>query len=159
VTKGRLIAVRDELTRGYLSRCSLSAPVGCPSTVTIAPEPDTGRGLLHVDNYTTAGEDIYETMCAYATEFVRATGRSCRQTNNRIADGSANALGKILNLYRRSDLVLTSALHGCIIALAMGRRVLAVSGDRKLESFMESVGLEHWVCDINEIGALPGRLG
>jgi polysaccharide pyruvyl transferase WcaK-like protein len=67
-------------------------------------------------------------------------------------------LKKILDLYTSSDLVLTSRLHGCIIALALGRRVLAVSGDHKMESFMNAAGLNEWVCGLNEIESLPARL-
>ena len=39
-------------------------------------------------------------------------------------------------------MVLTSRLHGCIIALALGKKLLAISGDWKVESFMARAGLE-----------------
>jgi polysaccharide pyruvyl transferase WcaK-like protein len=158
VGKSRLCVVRDELTRGYLSACELPPPVPCPSINAVQPPMRPGLGLLHVDNYTTAGADVYEAMDVAGREFARRTGRPYRQTNNRIDDGEEAALTKLLHLYASSDLVLSSALHGCILAVAMGRRVLAVSGDYKIEAFMQAAGLGDWICDINDTAVLPERL-
>jgi polysaccharide pyruvyl transferase WcaK-like protein len=158
VGKSRLCVVRDELSRKYLCSCQLPPPVPCPSINVVPPPGEPGFGLLHVDNYTTAGEDVYAAMDAYGREFARRTDRPYRATNNRITDASEAALAKTLNLYVRSDLVLSSALHGCIIAVAMGRRVLAVSGDYKMEAFMEMAGLSDWVFDIERVSEIPSAL-
>jgi polysaccharide pyruvyl transferase WcaK-like protein len=64
----------------------------------------------------------------------------------------------MLDVYRESDLVVSSRLHGCIIALALGKKLLAISGDRKVESFMARAGLEPWVVDVAEVQAIPGYL-
>ena len=45
---------------------------------------------------------------------------------------------------------MSSALHGCIIAVAMNKKIIAVSGDRKIDAFMEAVGLQGWVLDSME---------
>ena len=157
--KSRLCVVRDELTRSLLnSNDQISPPVPCPSIVAVKPTKENGFGLLHVDNYTTAGPDVYEKMCEAAKKFAGRTGRRYRATNNRIPPGSELALSDTLSLYAGSDLVISSALHGCIIALAMGRKVLAVSGDRKIESFMEAAGLKEWVCGIDEMRDLKDCL-
>ena len=37
---------------------------------------------------------------------------------------------------------------------ATGRRVLVVSADRKVESFMAAAGLSEWVLDLDEVGHL-----
>ena len=154
----RFTVVRDQLTREYLSRCALPPPVPCPSTVAVEPAPQEGWGILHSANYTTAGAEVYEFMCARAREFAAQTGRRYRETNNRIPDESEKALAEVLDRYRKSDLVISSRLHGCIIALALGRKVLAVSGDRKVESFMKAMGLERWVCDLEDVNSVPERL-
>ena len=150
VERARLVVVRDEMTRGHLAGCSLPAPVPCPSITVVDRQPVVARGLLHVDNYTTVGPDMYEFMDNEGRAFARKTDRVFRTTNNRIQDGDAVALRRTLDLYAKSDLVISSALHGCVIAVAMGRRVLAVSGDTKIEGFMELAGLGDWVCDRNE---------
>ena len=148
--------VRDELTRDLLERPSLPV-VPCPALNALAAAPP-GHGLLHVDNYTTAGETVYEAMDGYGQEFAARTRRSYRQTNNRIEAGSRQALDSVLERYVQSDLVLSSALHGCIIAVAMGRPVLAISGDRKIEGFMSQVGLGDWVLDVSEVDRVPELL-
>ena len=86
------------------------------------------------------------------------TGRSYRQTNNLLPSGDAAALARILQLYASADLILTSRLHGCILALATGRPVLAVSADHKVESFMIAAGLSDWVLDLDDLAELPQRL-
>ncbi|MEO5961201.1 MAG: polysaccharide pyruvyl transferase family protein, partial [Opitutaceae bacterium] len=113
---------------------------------------------LHVDHFDNVGAEIYERMVVVAEDFAKRTGRNYRTTNNLIPVGANDALKKTLDLYASADLVLTSRLHGCIIALAMGRRVLAVSGDHKVESFMNAAGLGEWVCDLEEMKEFSNRL-
>jgi len=158
VHKSRICIVRDELSRHHLSHCELPPPIPCPSLCTVDSPTQLGGGLLHVDNYTTAGADVYEAMDAYGREFAKSAHRPYRTTNNRIETGSESALGITLDLYAKSEIVLSSALHGCVIAVAMRRKILAVSGDHKIESFMQAAGLGEWVCDISEVDSLPELL-
>ncbi len=157
VGKSQLCIVRDELTRKYLSVSDLSAPVICPSVVIIEKEA-LRLGVLHVDNYTTAGAEVYDVMDTLAREFACNTHRAFSASNNRIAPGNKGEMNEILKRYAYSDIILSSALHGCIIGLAMGRKVLAVSGDRKIEAFMEALGLGEWVCDIANVDTILERL-
>ena len=150
--------MRDELTCLYLPNCNLRAPVPCPSINIIEPVSIISTDILHVDNYTTAGEAAYEAMCVAGNDFAIQNKITYRQTNNRITKDSEKEMEQILSLYRQSGYVLTSALHGCIIAVAMGLKVLAVSGDRKIEGFMEAVGLRDWVLDISELEKIPAYL-
>lgn len=159
VSRSRLCVVRDELTRRLLSSCPLPPPVPCPTLLAVPSASDpTESSFLHVDHYDVVGSKVYETMVTLAQQFAQRTGRSYRQTNNLITAGSRSALAQVLNRYASADLVLSSRLHGCILALATGRRVLAVSGDRKVESFMAAAGLSDWVCDLNAIDRLEERL-
>ena len=158
INRSKLCVVRDELTRFHLSRCQLPSPVPCPSINVVAPLLERGNGLLHVVNYNIAGADTYERMCAAAKTFAKDTGRMYRQTNNRINKGSEKEMLETLLLYQKSDIVISSALHGCIIGVAMGLKVLAVSGDNKIDSFMEAVGLKDWVLDVSEVDLVPKRL-
>lgn len=157
VSHSRLCIVRDELTRTYLAEDDTPLPVACPSMVAVRPEPE-GWGLLHVDNYTSAGADVYEVMDDMCREFAAQTERPYYKTNNRIETGVESELAARLTRYRRSDLVVSSALHGCVIAVAMGRPIVAVSGDRKIEAFMSMAGLEDWVLDTTQVAALPALM-
>jgi len=142
--------VRDPATWAHLGLHLLPPPVLCPSLAAISAEA-SGWGVLHVDNYTTVGTDAFDWMDREGRRFAAATGRPYRRTNNRLEPVDEAALQQVLDLYRGSDLVLSSALHDCIIALAMGRPVLAVSGDWKIEGFMEAVGLGEWVIDASDV--------
>ena len=156
--QSRLCIVRDELTREQLGDSKLPPPVLCPTVVAVPATGGEQKRLLHVDHYDNVGAEIYERMLTEADAFAERTGRSYRQTNNLIPAGHRGALQKVLELYASADLVLTSRLHGCIIALATGRRVLVVSGDNKVESFMGAAGLGDWVCDLDDIHSLAARL-
>jgi polysaccharide pyruvyl transferase WcaK-like protein len=147
--------VRDQLTRDYLVHCDPPEPIGCPSLLELTPATEPAWSVLHVDNYTTAGADVYDAMEEFVSKWARQTCRPLLRTNNRIEPGSLDNLNRTLELYRQADVILSSALHGCIIGVALGRKVIAVSGDRKIESFMESAGLGEWVCDQAEVDRLP----
>jgi polysaccharide pyruvyl transferase WcaK-like protein len=90
--------------------------------------------------------------------FAARTQRSFAAINNEIASGSERSLAATLNQYEQADIILTGRLHGCIIGLAMGRKVLAVSGDRKIESFMSAAGLEQWVIDVDRSDSLGSQI-
>lgn len=158
VRVSRLCVVRDEITRAHLPGCSLPPPVPCPSLAVLDTVPITEPGLLHVTNYTTAGAKVYERMRKMSMRFAKLTGRIYRETDNRIVPSSESDLARLLRLYARSDIILSSGLHGCVIGLAMGRPVLAVSGDRKIEGFMDAMGLSKWVCDQGQVEEIPKRL-
>lgn len=157
--QSRLSIVRDKLTRDYLRPLILPPPIPCPAINAVTTTPaDPSARLLHVDHFGIIGEVAYDFMCRTAERFTGRTNRGYRKINNLIRAGDTSALAKTLELYVSSDLVLTSRLHGCIIAVAMGRRVLAVSGDGKVDSFMQAAGLGDWVIDLANIDSLPARL-
>jgi Polysaccharide pyruvyl transferase len=157
VNRSRLCIVRDELTRTMLSGCALPPPVACPTLSLIESAPP-GLGVLHVDAFDNVGEANYEAMEAFGQEFATATGRPFHSINNLIPAGSEKSLNAVLARYEHADLILTGRLHGCIVGLAMGRKILAVSGDHKVESFMQAAGLGDWVLDLSDVGSVPRRL-
>lgn len=157
VSRARLAVVRDELTRRFVD-LPLPPAVPCPSLAAV-PVASAGRGLLHVNNYTTVGAPVYDAMRRTGRRWATATDRVYRETNNRIEPGREDQLGEILRRYALSDIVVSSALHGCVIAVAMGRPVVAVSGDRKIEAFMEAADLSEWVVDTTEAARIAAMLG
>jgi polysaccharide pyruvyl transferase WcaK-like protein len=110
------------------------------------PPRQAGFGLLHADNYTAVGEELYEATCRVTARFAAASRRPLRRTNNILARPGEEELAGLLSLYAASDIIVSSRLHGCIIAVAMGKKVIAVSGDFKVDAFMAAAGLEKWVC-------------
>jgi hypothetical protein len=158
VCRSQLSVVRDQLTRAFLGDCPLPPPVPCPTFNAVLPTGGEGKWLLHVDHYDSVGPERYERMVDIARSDAARTGHGYRQTNNLIPAGHRGALRRTLDLYESADRVITSRLHGCILALALGRRVVAVSGDHKVESFMEAAGLGDWVCGLDDLSRLPDWL-
>jgi len=158
VRRAQFCSVRDDLSRHYLASCVLPPAVTCPSVCVLEPVGGQGHGLLYVDAYDNMGERSYQQTIALLQEFAGGSDRSYRQLNNRIQAGSETELQRMLETYRESDLVVSSRLHGCIIALALGKKALAISGDRKVESFMARAGLGEWVVDAANVQAIPEYL-
>lgn len=156
--KSMLCVVRDKISRKFLENCDIPDPIACPSLNFIEQSLDRGENLIHVNNYSTCGAAAYEAMCKFAVEFLKDTNRIYYETNNRIKPNSEEEMFKVLSHYEKSEFVLSSALHGCIIGAAMGKKVLAVSGDYKIDAFMEEIGLEDWTLDVSEVELVPQKL-
>jgi polysaccharide pyruvyl transferase WcaK-like protein len=158
VGQSRYCFVRDELTRMYLANCHIPREVPCPSIAVIEAPSSRGHGLLYADAYDNIGQNVHENTVTILKEFADRTGRSYHQTCNVIEKGNERQLMTMLDAYAHADVIVASRLHGCIIGVAMGRNILAISGDRKIESFMRSAGLSDWVLDLDEIEILQERL-
>jgi hypothetical protein len=124
--------------------------------LSLHPRADVPKrpSLLHAVHYAVTGHARYERMVELTRSIARRHGHEYVETNNEVERDSERALQGELSLYAAADWVISTRLHGCIIGLAMGCKVLAVSGDRKVESFMHAAGLADWICDIGELGRL-----
>jgi polysaccharide pyruvyl transferase WcaK-like protein len=158
VRQSRLCVLRDEMSRHYLNHCQLPPAVSCPSMAVVNAPSQMSRGLLYADAYDNIGKQIYDVTVESLIDFSVRTGRNYRQINNTIPRESELQLDTTLGHYASADLIVSSRLHGCILGIAMGRKVLAISGDHKVESFMRSAGLAEWVLDIEEIDHLTEHL-
>lgn len=156
--KSKLTIVRDELTRSYLQDPAIPSPVPCPAVNYIKPSLQPGKGVMHIVNYEASGRETYEQMHLAAVTYAAKTGRSFYETNHRIPNHSEEHLQEIIRRYQDSDVVISSALHGCIIGAGMGLKVLAVSGDRKIDAFIQAVGLQEWVLDTSEVSLVAGKM-
>lgn len=156
--RAAVCAVRDELTREQLPADHHAVVALCPSILAVSVPSERGDDVLHVVNMTTVGGEEYEVMCTTARAFAAETGRMYHQTNNRVRTGNAEHMERVVKRYAAADVVVTSALHGCILAAAMGRPVVAVSGDWKIEQFMSAAGLSEWVLQQEEVDRLPAML-
>ena len=156
-SSAEIFVVRDQHTKTILDIPSTSAPVPCPSICAIEVAP-LGGSILHCNNFTTAGVDVYAYMRAACMRFAADTDSPFEETNNRFEADRRRSLDKVLGRYERAGVVVSSALHGCIIGLAMGRPIIAVSGDHKIDSFMEAAGLDEWLLDLEDAERLPELL-
>ncbi|HEX8522608.1 MAG TPA: polysaccharide pyruvyl transferase family protein [Tepidisphaeraceae bacterium] len=151
VEKSALCVVRDEMSRTYLGMNKVGSPVACPSLLCLHPRLTKKKLMLHVVHYEAAGEERYQAMHRLARRFAKDTGREYLETSNEIDDpGDPGEMKDIVEFYRDADVVLTSRLHGCLMAVASGAKVVAIAGDRKVDAFMEWAGLSDWVVDLKE---------
>lgn len=158
VNKSRYCIVRDELTRNYLSHCKPVPAIPCPSMTVVSDVPSKNFSMLYADAYDNIGPQVYEKTIKTLKEYATRTGRKYRQTNNIISQANESQLKQVVEMYTDADLVVASRLHGCILGVAMGRKVLAISGDRKIEAFMHSANLGDWVLNLEQIDQLDERL-
>jgi len=158
VKNSRLCVVRDELTRTFLDSCNLPPAVPCPTLNALEGMHSSSNGMLHADHFDNIGSANFDKVTAITETYAKINGRIYRRTNNLISAGSQSGFNDVMTRYEKSELIVSSRLHGCIIGLALGCNVLAISGDRKVESFMNAAGLADWVCDVNEIDSLTALL-
>lgn len=158
VSKSVFCVVRDDLTRQLLPTSANAWAVPCPAMAGLASAPTAGTTLLHSVHKFAVGLEAYEAARTALEAFAERTGRELCEVDNRIPENSEAAYGAVLAQYARAEIVVSSRLHGCIIAVTMGRKVLAISGDRKVEAFMRAAGLERWVCDADDMGSLTQLL-
>lgn len=158
INNSELCIVRDDLTRSYLKSCNIPLAVPCPSINIIEPVLEQRKGILHVAHGAAVGIEVYNAISDAAKFFSEKTGRDYYETNNRISNDSEKEMDHVLSKYRMADLMISSRLHGCIIGVAMGIKVLAISGDRKVDAFMKAVGLHEYVLEPGEIQLISERL-
>lgn len=155
IESSRYCSVRDQLTWDYLRAHDLPPPVPCPAFCEVGAEPtDRGWGLLNVTHPDLLDAPTQLEIRTTCKDFAQSTERPVRQTQNRVRSGNAHSLCKLLKLYGASDLVVSSRLHGCVIALAMEKKVIAVSADSKIDSFMQAANLLDWVCHVDDVSRL-----
>jgi hypothetical protein len=158
VERAELCVVRDTLTRDYLGSSLVGEPVPCPAMVVVPKGGTKEPSLLHVLDYAVVGEKGYQAVADVTRAHAERTSRRYTEIDNQFEPPTEEGLARMVALYEHSDLVVSSRLHGCIIGLAAGCRVLAISGDRKVDAFMEAVGLRDWIVDLERLEHLEGYL-
>jgi hypothetical protein len=155
LSKSRLNIVRDDFTKNLFQNLHLPPTNHCPAINYLQPVPTTRKAILHVVNYALI-EEGYETIRQVCLDYAKEKRCPFSETNNRV--GELDQVPGVHDLYLKSDVIVSSALHGCIIGLSLGRKVIAISGDTKIESFMNSIGLGDWVIDRKNIETLQEKL-
>lgn len=167
--RARMVSLRDDLSRDYLRELNPDPALACPSLSAVithcrktelmrsAPSP-LKDGLLHVIHDRLVSGAVKEEMTSAAREMALRWGLSYRETDNMIPDGDERELTRLLDRYARASIVVSSRLHGCIMGIGAGCKVLAVSGDLKIESFMSAAGLADWVLEGQDAGPISSKL-
>jgi len=143
--------VRDELTRDFYDLKSDISITACPTLVyvanefKVAPKSEVGKKILHSSHV-----DLESTGAASEIKLViKESGFDYKFTDN--IESRKNPLKKNLRMYQDCDYVVTTRLHGAIIAYAFNRPYIAISFDPKIAAFNKLYG---GGISINELGQL-----
>lgn len=81
--------------------------------------------------------------------FLEERGISC--TNGNIIDEPASSVEEVLSQLAATDLVVASRFHNVLLALMLGKPVLAISYHEKVDALMEEAGFAAFCQDIESI--------
>lgn len=140
--------VRDELTRDFYQLASDTSITACPTLVhvannfKVAAKNGLGNNILHSSHV-----DLEPTSTTPEIKrIIEAAGFNYHFTEN--IETKEYLLKKILNMYQKSDFVVTTRLHGAIIAYAFKRPYIAISYDPKVAAFQKLYGGGVCITDI-----------
>jgi polysaccharide pyruvyl transferase WcaK-like protein len=143
--------VRDELTRDFYSLSAEISITACPTLVHIdnnfkvAAKNGQGKDILHSSHV-----DLEPTSTTPEIEqIIKTAGFNYTFTEN--IETKQFPLKTILNMYQKSDFVVTTRLHGAIIAYAFKRPYIAISYDPKIAAFHKLYGGGVCITDVNQL--------
>ncbi len=77
--------------------------------------------------------------------------RGIRYEDSGITDEPAGSVGEVLSQIDATDLVIASRFHNILLALMLGKPVLALSYHEKIDALMADMGLPEFCQDIEQI--------
>ena len=132
--------VRDELTRDFYQLSADISLTACPTLVHVANnfkvevKVEDGKRILHSSHV-----DLEPTSTTpEIKKIIESAGYKYYFTEN--IETKKMPLKRILNMYQDCDYVVTTRLHGAIIAYAFKRPYIAISFDPKVAAFHKLYG-------------------
>lgn len=151
-----MVNVRDELTAnlygvGMADAISITA---CPTisylqAFEVKPEPKTLTLSVHPELIDEQTHDRIQEVC-------EAAGYTVLLTKN-VQTPEEGLEDIIRNYYCRSELVVSTRLHGAITAYGLGIPYLALPGDEKVREFQRLFGGGHLFNDMDALAKLLGE--
>ena len=148
--------VRDELTRDFYQLAVDTSITACPTLVhvannfKVAAKKSSGKEILHSSHV-----DLEPTSTTpEIKQIIEAAGFNYHFTEN--IETEEYPLKKILTMYQKSDFVVTTRLHGAIIAYAFKRPYIAISFDPKIAAFHKLYGGGVCITDVNQLADTLG---
>lgn len=137
--KSKFANVRDELTRDFYELDSEISITACPTLVYVSNHFDVaekriGNRVLHSSHVDLEPND----QTPIIRDAIEKAGFEYGFTPN--IESAENGLNRILKLYQDTNYVVTTRLHGAIIAYAFRRPYIAISYDPKIGAFHKLYG-------------------
>ena len=141
--KSLLSNVRDTLTAEHYGISNVAEISPCPSLVYV---DRLRRQVASLNEKSSKGyylQSFHNQLCteneaSQISNFIQSRSRKIVLTDN--IQRFNSGIEDILRLYQYADLVITSRLHGAIIAYGFGIPFVALSRDPKISAFSEAVG-------------------
>ena len=152
--KSKFANVRDELTRDFYELDSEISITACPTLVYVSnhfevAEKRNSNRVLHSSHVDLEPND----QTPIIRDSIERAGFEYAFTPN--IESAENGLNRILKLYQDTNYVVTTRLHGAIIAYAFRRPYIAISYDPKITAFHKLYGGGVCIKNPNELtGAL-----
>ena len=149
--RSTLANVRDELTRDFYELNPNISITACPTLVHIsnnfkvASKAGAGQKILHSSHV-----DLEpESSTPLIKEIIESAGFQYSFSENIEKEGLP--LKQILKMYQDCDYVVTTRLHGAIIAYAFRRPYIAISFDPKITAFNALYGGGACITDVGQL--------
>jgi len=149
--KAKLANVRDELTRDFYQLDPNISITACPTlvyianTFKVAEKEKSEKKVLHSSHV-----DLEPTSTTpQIKNIIESAGFKYLFTEN--IETKKESLKKILKMYQDCDYVVTTRLHGAIIAYAFKRPYIAISFDPKITAFNKLYGGGRCITDLNQL--------
>jgi hypothetical protein len=149
--KAKLANVRDELTRDFYQLDPNISITACPTLVyiannfSVAAKSEGGKNILHSSHV-----DLEPTSTTpQIKQIIQSAGYEYLFTEN--IETKKTPLKAILKMYQDCDYVVTTRLHGAIIAYAFKRPYIAISFDPKITAFNKLYGGGRCITDLNQL--------
>lgn len=94
--------------------------------------------LLYVSHKDLIGKNKDEEIRKHLQKFCIQNNMGYSEVDNIIREN--NGINDIMDLYQNSEIVVSTRLHGYIIAKTLGKKVVAISNDHKIEGFANAIG-------------------
>lgn len=152
--KSKFANVRDELTRDFYELDRKISITACPTLIYVSnhfdvAEKRSGNRVLHSSHVDLEPND----QTPIIRDSIEKAGFEYSFTPN--IESAENGLNRILKLYQDTNYVVTTRLHGAIIAYAFRRPYIAISYDPKITAFHKLYGGGVSIKNPNELaGAL-----
>ena len=151
--KAKFANVRDELTRDFYELDPNISITACPTLVYISnsfkvgAKSKSGNQVLHSSHVDL--EPVSSTP--QIKKIIEDAGFSYKFTAN--IETEKLPLKKVLKMYQDCDYVVTTRLHGAIIAYAFKRPYIAISFDPKIAAFNKLYGGGVCITEVDQLAA------
>lgn len=144
-------SVRDKLTHNLFNELGSIAKAGCPAHVMITKleinNESIDSHLLYVDHSDLTTKEELDHISSVLNLYGMNIGIQKTLFCNNLCHPKQPVSQYLKTYYENAKIIVTTRLHGAIIGLSLGKPVVAISKDTKLNSYFSDFGLDSYITD------------